>query len=87
MVEGSVDGFDLAVDGTETLKVYAVYNDGTSPSLLDNSLFTFTSSVPTNASVGLHTGLVTGILAGDTIITVVASDKVSLETNCSFTVA
>ena len=87
MIEGSVDGFDLAVAGTETLNVYAVYNDGTSPSKLDNSLFTFTSSSGSVATVGSHTGVVVGAGAGSCVITCVATDKTSLETNCSFTVA
>lgn len=87
MIEGSVDGFDIAVAGTETLNVYAVYNDGTSPSKLDNSLFTFTSSSGSVATVGSHTGVVVGAGAGSCVITCVATDKTSLETNCSFTVA
>ena len=33
-----------------------------------------------------HTGIVTGVGAGTTLITVIATDKTSLETNCSFTV-
>lgn len=87
MIEGSTDGFDLAVSGTETLNVYAKYNDGTSITKLDNSLFTFTSATPATATVGAHTGLVTGVGAGTTVITVVATDKTSLETNCTVTVA
>ena len=86
MIEGSLDGFDLAVAGTETLNVYAKYNDGTSITKLDNSLFTFTSATPATATVGAHTGLVTGVGAGTTLITVVATDKTSLETNCTVTV-
>jgi len=87
MIEGSLDGFDLLVEGTETLNIYALYNDGTSPSKLDNSLFTFTSSSGSVATAGLHTGLITGIGAGDCVVTCVATDKTSLETNCSFTVS
>ena len=85
MIEGSLDGFDLIVGKSETLNVYALYTDGTSPSKLDNSLFTFTSS-GAFATVGAHTGIVTGASAGTVTITCVATDKTSLETNCSFTV-
>lgn len=86
MIEGSVDGFDLGVADTETLNVYAKYNDGTSISKLDNSLLTFTSATVGTATAGLHTGLITGIGAGTTVVTVVATAKTSLETNCTVTV-
>ena len=86
MIEGSLDGFDLAVGASETLNVYAKYNDGTSITKLDNSLFTFTSS-GAGATVGAHTGIVTGVSASTISITVVATAKTSLETNCSFVVA
>ena len=86
MIEGSVDGFDLAVGGSETLNVYAKYNDGTAISKLDNSLFTFTSS-GAGVTVGAHTGIMQGVSASTVTITVVATDKPSLETNCSVTVA
>ena len=66
--------------------MYAKYNDGTGISKLDNSLFTFTSGTVGTATVGSHTGIVTGVGAGTTLITVIATDKPSLETNCSFNV-
>ena len=87
MIEGSLDGFDLAVAGTEMLNIYAKYNNGTSPSKLPNNLFTFTSSVPAKATVGANTGLVTGVATGTTVVSVVATAKPSLETNCEITVA
>ena len=86
MIEGSTDGFDLGVGDTETLNVYAKYNDGTSISKIDNSLLTFTSS-GASATVGSHTGVLTGVSDGTVTITVVATDKTSLETNCVVTVA
>lgn len=86
MIEGSLGGFDLEVSDTESLKVYAIYNDGTCPSILDNSLFTFTSKTVGVATVGSHTGLLTGVSAGTSTITVVATSKTSLETNCVVTV-
>lgn len=85
MIEGSTDGFDLGVGDTETLNVYAKYNDGTSISKIDNSLLTFTSS-GASATVGSHTGVLTGVSDGTVTITVVATDKTSLETNCSVVV-
>lgn len=86
LINGSKDGFDLTVGSTETLEMYAKYNDGTGISKLDNSLFTFTSGTVGTATVGSHTGIVTGVGAGTTLITVIATDKPSLETNCSFNV-
>ena len=84
---GIADGdVDLAVGGTETLKVYGFYNDGTSPSLISNSLLTFTSLVPTKVTVGAHTGLCTGIAIGNSEVDVVVSSKTSLATNCIVTV-
>lgn len=85
---GIADGeVGLAVAGTETLQVYAFYNNGTAPSALSNSLFTFTSLTPAKATVGANTGLVTGVATGTSIITVVATSKPSLATNCQVTVA
>lgn len=82
MIEGSKDGFELEVGDTETLNVYAKYSDGTNVSKLDNSLFTFTSS-GAGATVGANTGIITAVSASTVTITVVATDKTSLETNCS----
>ena len=87
MVEGSSDGFDIGVGDTETLNIYAKYSDGTSITKLDNSLFTFTSSAVGVATAGAHTGVVTGIGAGDCVITVTATTAPTLETNVSITVA
>ncbi len=61
---------DLAVDGTEKIKVYAIYSDGTTPTVLDNSLLTFASETASVATVGEHTGVVTGVSAGSANIIV-----------------
>lgn len=85
---GIMDGdVDLTVGGTETLKVYGFYNDGTKPSPIDNSLLTFTSLVPAKVTCGAHTGLCTGISIGNSEVDVVVSSKTSLATNCIVTVA
>jgi len=83
MIEGSAGGFELEAEETETLKIYATYSDGTIPSLLDNSLFTFTSGTTATATVTENGGVITGVAVGTTVITVVATDDVTLETNCS----
>jgi hypothetical protein len=70
---------ELSVGDTETLKVYGFYNDA-SPSLLDNSLLTFTSDTVGVATAGAHTGLITGIGVGNAIVSVIATSKPTLST-------
>lgn len=83
---GVKDGdIDLAVAGTETVQVFAFYNDGTAPSKIDNAELTFTSS-NTNATVGAHTGLVTGAIVGESVITIIVTTKTSLSTTANVTV-
>lgn len=86
LIEGSAGGFEIEAGDSEQLKVYAKYNDSTAITKLDNSLFTFTSSATGVATVGANTGIVTGVADGDATITVVATAKPTLETNCTFTV-
>lgn len=59
----------LTVGGKQTLRVYAMYNDGTQPKLIDNAKLTFTSATPATATVET-TGEVTGVQAGETNIEV-----------------
>lgn len=80
-----IDGdIDLAVGGTETIKVLGVYSNA-SPTLIDNSLLTFTSS-NANTTVGSHTGLVTGAIVGESVITAVVTTKTSLSTTANATI-
>lgn len=80
-----IDGdIDLAVGGTETIKVLGIYSNA-SPTLIDNSLLTFTSA-NSNTTVGSHTGLVTGAIVGESVITVVVTGKTSLSTTAVATV-
>ena len=76
---------ELGVGETETLKVYGFYSDA-SPSLLDNSLLTFTSGTVGVATVGAHTGLVTGAGVGESIIECTATSKPTLSTMAVATV-
>lgn len=69
---------DLTVSETTTLQVYALYNGITVNKLLDNSLITFTSLTPATATVGAHTGVVTAIAAGTTIIEAVVTAHTGL---------
>ena len=69
---------NIAVLGTETLSVLAIHENAM-PSKAPNADLTFASSVPAKATVGLHTGLVTGVAAGTTVITVSITGKPSIE--------
>jgi len=85
---GVKDGdVDLAISKTETLQVYGFYNDGTAPSLLDNSLLTFTSGTTATATVGAHTGLVTAVANGSSVISITITSKTSVSTTAVVTVA
>jgi hypothetical protein len=76
---------DLAVNGTQTLQVYGIYNDGTVPTLLDNSLLTFVSSAAGNATV-TSAGVVTGVAQGTANIEITVADYANLSTYAVVTV-
>ena len=85
---GVKDGdIDLAVAGTETIQVYAFYNDGTAPSKIANSALTFTSGTTATCTVGANTGLCTGIASGSSVISIIVSTKTSLSTTAVVTVS
>lgn len=68
---------DILVDGTQTLRVWAMYGAGTAPKLLDNSKLTFTSSDDTVAEVSAA-GVVTGKAIGNAAIEVKVTTKPAL---------
>lgn len=76
---------DLAVSETQTIKVYAIYSDGTVPSVVDNSLLTFVSGSDSIATV-TSAGLVTAASVGDTNISIIATDKTNLSAYAVVTV-
>ena len=84
---GVADGsIDLSASyATETIKVYGFYNDGTAPSLLDNSLLTFTSGTTGTATVGSRTGIVQRVAAGSSLISIKVTSKPSLSTTANVT--
>ena len=77
---------DLTTGETQTIKVYAIYSDGTVPSIVDNSLLTFTSSDDTIALVDTD-GVVTAQATGSANIEIVATDHTSLSAYAVVTVA
>lgn len=77
---------DLASGDTATLVVYGIYNDGTVPSIIDNSLLTFTSATQATATVS-NAGVVTAVASGESVIEVVVTDKTTITANAVVTVA
>lgn len=70
---------DLSVPQAEKIEVYAMYSDGTVPRLLDNSKLTFTSETAGTATVEANTGIVTAVATGTSVISVVVTNRQSLE--------
>jgi len=68
---------DLEVDEGQSLVIYAIYSDGTEPTIIDNSLLTFTSSDDLIATVD-DTGRVVAQSAGTAQIEIVATDVSTL---------
>lgn len=68
VADGNVE---IAVNETSTLRIYKIFNNGTQPSLVDNSKLTFTSAAPATATVD-ETGTVKGIAQGITTVEIVA---------------
>ena len=68
---------DLTVAETQQIKVYAIYSDGTVPSVVDNSLLTFASDNDEIAIVD-NAGIVTAQSAGTTNISIVATGHTEL---------
>lgn len=77
---------DLTVGETQAIKVYAIYSDGTVPSIVDNALLTFTSSDDTIALVDAN-GVVTAQATGSANIEIVATDFPSLSAYAVATIA
>ena len=77
---------DLTVGETQAIKVYAIYSDGTIPSIVDNALLTFTSSDDTIALVDAN-GVVTAQATGSANIEIVATDFPSLSAYAVATIA
>jgi hypothetical protein len=77
---------DLTVGETQAIKVYAIYSDGTVPSIVDNTLLTFTSSDDTVALVDAN-GVVTAQATGSANIEIVATDFPSLSAYAVATIA
>ncbi len=77
--------FSLASAGSpHTIAVYALAPD-TAPFLPPVADLTFSSSVELDATIGLHTGIVTWVSAGASLLTAYITAKSTIETSCTVT--
>jgi hypothetical protein len=77
-----------AATSPKTLVVYAIKPDGISaPFVVDNSLLDFTSGTVGTATIGLHTGIVTRVANGTTLITasITAVPTIEAQATCTAT--
>ena len=65
--------------------MYAIYSDGTVPTVVDNSLLTFVSGSDSVATVDTN-GIVTAQAVGSTNISIVATTKTALSAYAVVTV-
>lgn len=78
--------FSLATTtGTKTLVVYAI-KDGAAPFIAPNADLDFTSATPGVATAGLHTGLITGVTAGTSLLSVAITAKPLIDAQATVTV-
>lgn len=77
----------VLVGETTTLQVWAVPTNGDAPFIPPVADLTFVSGTPANATVGLNTGVITGVLAGESVITVTITDKNTVSTQATVTVS
>lgn len=76
---------DLASGETANLTVIGIYNDGTKPTVIDNSLLTFVSTSEATATVSTA-GVVTAVATGESVIEVYVTDKTNITANAVVTV-
>lgn len=82
-VEGG--DFSLAAAATKTLVIRGIHSDG-SVSVVPNADLDFTSATGATATVGLHTGIVTAVAAGTSVLHATATSKTSLDCYATVTV-
>lgn len=81
---------DLKEGESQTLRVMALYNDGTTPSVVDNAKLTFTVSSENSgqsyASVGANDGKVSATATGTAIVEIKVTEKPTLTASATVTV-
>ena len=81
------DTISIARPGTETLQVWAVPTNGDAAFLAPVADLTFTSGTVGTATVGLHTGVITTVAAGTTVLTATITNKNTVSTTATLTVS
>lgn len=85
----SISGGDLALThpDTHTLVVYAIKDNGDAPFIPPVADLTFTSGTTATATIGLHTGLITTVATGTSLLSVEITSKPAVEASCTLTVS
>jgi hypothetical protein len=84
----SIDGGNFGLTSAtspRTLVVRGVKANGDAPFVIANSLLSFTSATGAVATAGLHTGIITYIGNGTSLITVVVDAANTFEAQCTVT--
>lgn len=85
----SIEGgnFALSHPDTQNLVVYAIKSNGDAPFIPPVADLTFTSGTTGTATVGLHTGSVSTVASGVTLLTAFITAKSAIETSATLTVS
>lgn len=81
------DTIELTHPDTETLVVWAIPTNGDAPFIAPVADLSFTSGTTATCNVGLHTGLITTVASGTSIITCVITNKNTVGTTANVTVS
>lgn len=87
----AIEGGNFTLNSTNTTKTLVVYgitsNPAEAPFIIDNANLSFTSGTTGTCTAGLHTGLITRVAAGSSLISVVVDDKNTIEAQATCTVS
>jgi len=81
------DTIAMTHPSTSTLQVWAVPTNGDAAFIAPVASLSFTSGTVGTATIGLHTGIITTVAAGSSVITVVITDKNTVGTTATLTVS
>ena len=83
----AIQGGDFTIaSGTTTLIVWAIPADATKQAfIVDNAEIDFVSATPGTVTVGAHTGVITYVGDGTSVVSATISSKTSIEATCTVT--
>ena len=81
------DTIAMTHPSTATLQVWAVPTNGDAAFIAPVDSLSFTSGTAGTATIGLHTGIITTVAAGSSVITVVITNKNTVGTTATLTVS